>query len=110
APKKSSRSRSAGVKAAGDSLPDGIASVASTLGLTKAFADQPESPGLPPDVLTVVYVHGIGNKPVASVLKSQWDTALFNAPMGDRTRLAYWVNRERYPVPEPGTCASRDEI
>jgi len=64
--------------------------------------------GAAPDVATVVYVHGIGNKPVASVLKCQWDTALFCAPMGDRTRLAYWVNRERYPEPEPGTCASKD--
>ena len=32
---------------------------------------------------TVIYVHGIGNKPVASVLKCQWDTALFGAPLGD---------------------------
>ncbi|MDY6982591.1 MAG: S8 family peptidase [Pseudomonadota bacterium] len=110
APKKTSRSRTASAKAAASPAPDGIASLAGTLGLTKAFASQPESAGLPPDVLTVVYVHGIGNKPIASILKSQWDTALFNAPMSDRTRLAYWVNRERYPVPEPGTCASRDEI
>jgi hypothetical protein len=26
---------------------------------------------------TIVYVHGIGNKPPASVLKAQWDQALF---------------------------------
>jgi subtilisin family serine protease len=64
--------------------------------------------GAVPEVGTVVYVHGIGNKPVASVLKCQWDTALFGAPMGDRTRLAYWVNRNRYPKPESATCASRD--
>ena len=64
--------------------------------------------GAPPKVATIVYVHGLGNKPVASVLKCQWDTALFGAPMGDRTRLAYWVNRDRYPTPEPGTCASKD--
>lgn len=61
-----------------------------------------------PDVVTVVYVHGIGNKPVASVLKCQWDTALFDTPMGDRTRLAYWVDRDRYSLPEAGTCADKD--
>lgn len=64
--------------------------------------------GVALEVGNIVYVHGIGNKPVASVLKCQWDTALFNIPMGDRTRLAYWVNRDRYPTPEPGTCASKD--
>jgi subtilisin family serine protease len=54
---------------------------------------------------TVVYIHGIGNHPPPSVLKCQWDKALFDVNMGDRTRMAYWVNRERYPVPEPGSCA-----
>lgn len=58
---------------------------------------------------TVVYIHGIGNKPPAEVLRCQWDTALFGRPMGERTRLAYWVDRDRYPLPEPGTCADRDE-
>ncbi len=57
---------------------------------------------------TVVYIHGIGNKPPAEVLRCQWDKALFGQPMGERTRLAYWVNRERYPVPEPGSCEGRD--
>ena len=56
----------------------------------------------------VIYVHGIGNKPIASILKCQWDTALFGFDLGDRSRLAYWVNRERYPNPEPGTCATGD--
>ncbi|MCF5919310.1 serine peptidase, partial [Xanthomonas perforans] len=46
---------------------------------------------------TVIYIHGIGNKPPADVLRCQWDKALFGRPMGERTRLAYWVNRERYP-------------
>lgn len=68
----------------------------------------PKTEGAAPEVATIVYVHGIGNKPVASILKCQWDTALFGAPMSDRTRLAYWVNRDRYPTPEPGTCASKD--
>ena len=59
---------------------------------------------------TVVYVHGIGNKPEQAVLKCQWDTALFGHAMGDRTRLAYWVNREYYPTPEDATCATPDHV
>lgn len=59
---------------------------------------------------TVIFVHGIGNKPIEKTLKCQWDTALFGHPMGDRTRLAYWVNREYYPTPEDATCASPDHI
>ena len=58
---------------------------------------------------TVIYVHGIGNKPTAEVLRCQWDQALFGRGMGERTRLAYWVNRDRYPTPEPGTCGERDQ-
>ena len=56
----------------------------------------------------IVYVHGIGNKPIASVLKCQWDTALFGFDLGERSRLSYWVNRERYPNPESGTCSTSD--
>ena len=48
---------------------------------------------------TIVYIHGIGNKPIASVLKRQWDQALFEFDLGERTRMAYWVDRNRYPVP-----------
>src|SRR5689334_16917715 len=55
--------------------------------------------GVEPTVQTVLYVHGIGNKPVASVLKCQWDEALFGVQMADRTRMAYWVNRQYYPEP-----------
>jgi hypothetical protein len=58
---------------------------------------------------TVLYIHGIGNKPTQEVLRCQWDKALFGRGMGERTRLAYWVNRERYPTPEPGTCGDRDQ-
>lgn len=61
------------------------------------------------EAMTVIYVHGIGNKPTADILRCQWDKALFGRSMGERTRLAYWVNRDRYPVPEPGTCGDRDE-
>lgn len=73
-----------------------------------AFPAMLSREGSSPEVGTVVYVHGIGNKPLASVLKCQWDTALFGAPMGDRTRLAYWVDRTRYPVPEAGSCGDTD--
>jgi len=66
--------------------------------------------GPPPGAQTVIYIHGIGNKPDASILKCQWDTALFGMPMGDRTRMAYWVNRELYPMPLAGTCASGDVL
>lgn len=66
--------------------------------------------GSSPEIGTVVYIHGIGNKPVASVLKCQWDTALFGSPMGDRTRMAYWVDRDRYPEPEEGSCADKDTL
>jgi subtilisin family serine protease len=55
-----------------------------------------------------VYVHGIGNKPIESILKCQWDHALFGYDLGARSRLAYWVNREYYPAPSAGTCASGD--
>lgn len=57
---------------------------------------------------TVIYIHGIGNKPPAEVLRCQWDRALFGREMGERTRMAYWVSRERYPSPEPGSCQDQD--
>ena len=57
---------------------------------------------------TIVYVHGIGNKPIESILKCQWDHALFGYDLGERSRLAYWVNREYYPAPSSGTCATGD--
>jgi subtilisin family serine protease len=59
---------------------------------------------------TLVYVHGIGNKPLASILKCQWDEALFGFGLGERSRLAYWVNRAYYPSPLAATCASGDKI
>jgi pimeloyl-ACP methyl ester carboxylesterase len=57
---------------------------------------------------TIVYVHGIGNKPLPDVLKCQWDDALFGFSLGEKSRLAYWVNRLRYPVPSTGSCKSGD--
>src|SRR5258708_3127453 len=59
---------------------------------------------------TVIYVHGIGNKPPASVLKCQWDLALFGTRLGDRSRMVYWVNRRRYPVPLDETCENGDKV
>jgi subtilisin family serine protease len=77
---------------------------------TSSFADSLVKAGQPPAVGTVIYIHGIGNKPEASILKCQWDRALFSAEMGDRTRLAYWVDRERYPSPEEATCADGERL
>jgi subtilisin family serine protease len=77
---------------------------------TATFADSLVGAGQPPAVGTVIYVHGIGNKPEAAILKCQWDRALFDAEMGDRTRLAYWVDRERHPAPEDGTCADGERL
>lgn len=59
---------------------------------------------------TIIYVHGIGNKPIQSVLKCQWDHALFGFDLGERSRLAYWVNREYYPDPSAETCESGDTV
>jgi subtilisin family serine protease len=61
-----------------------------------------------PEAQTIVYIHGIGNKPPADVLKCQWDTALYGHSLGDRSRMAYWVNRAYYPQPEAATCADED--
>lgn len=59
---------------------------------------------------TVIYIHGIGNKPKPSILKCQWDRALFRVAQHDRTRMAYWVNREFYPTPEEATCLDSDVV
>ena len=66
-----------------------------------------DNPSLPL-AQTIVYVHGIGNKPPASVLKTQWDMALFEFDLGERSRMAYWVDRDRYPVPEKGSDTGAD--
>jgi len=72
-----------------------------------AKASAPRMPGAK-GANTIIYVHGISNKPPASVLKCQWDTALFGTQLGDRSRMAYWVNREYYPNPLNESCASGD--
>lgn len=53
---------------------------------------------------TAVYIHGIGNHPEEQVLIVRWDRALFGKDMSDRTRMAYWVNRARYPQPSSCDC------
>ena len=57
---------------------------------------------------TILYVHGIGNKPPAEILKCQWDEALFGFNLGERSRLAYWVNRVLYPLPTKASCKMAD--
>ncbi|MFY9609182.1 MAG: S8 family peptidase [Blastocatellia bacterium] len=66
--------------------------------------------GAEPEVQTIVYIHGIGNKPPAATLKCQWDHALFGVQLGDRSRMAYWVNRDYYPTPSNDTCATGDLV
>lgn len=46
---------------------------------------------------TVIYCHGIFDKPAEDILREQWDRALFGVGQGERTRMAYWVDRSRYP-------------
>lgn len=76
--------------------------------LAAVVAAEPIVPNTALGARTVLYVHGIGNKPPASVLKAQWDQALFEFDLGERSRLAYWVDRERYPVPEAGVSSGGD--
>ncbi len=45
-----------------------------------------------PDGPLILYVHGIGEKPPADVLKREWDLALFGRDMGVRSRMAYWAD------------------
>ena len=77
--------------------------------LARASAAGPGT-GEPGKARWIVYVHGIGNKPVPSVLKCQWDQALFGFPLGERSRLAYWVNRGYYPDPTKANCKSGDAV
>ena len=77
---------------------------------TKAAASLTVAAGASPAVQTIVYIHGIGNKPLASVLKCQWDDALFGVQLGDRSRMAYWVNRDYYPLPSNDTCTDGDVV
>jgi hypothetical protein len=42
--------------------------------------------------VSVIYVHGLGPKPAAAVLQSDWDYALFGGPGHVRTCMAYWAD------------------
>src|SRR5262249_43833847 len=42
--------------------------------------------------ITVVYVHGAGNKPPRDELKRQWDSDLFGRDMAQRTRMAHYAD------------------
>jgi len=105
--KTTTKSKAASISALGIPAPTTLSALASP-----ALSAEPLTvrQGARPAAETVLFVHGIGNKPAASVLKCQWDTALFGLEMGDRTRLAYWVDRDRYPTEQAGTCADRDDI
>jgi hypothetical protein len=59
---------------------------------------------------TIVYVHGIGNKPIESVLRCQWDQALMGFGLGERSRMAYWCQADRHGPPIEGSCGGSDAI
>ncbi len=59
---------------------------------------------------TLVYVHGIGNKPEEAVLRCQWDHALMGFGLGERSRMAYWCQTDRHGPPEHATCADPDTV
>ena len=97
--KRTTSKRTSTKKTAGKTAKKSVAK-----GATKTATKSAKSAELTPPTdsggaTTIVYVHGIGNKPPASVLKAQWDQALFEFDLGERSRMAYWVDRERYPVP-----------
>lgn len=76
--------------------------------IAAASADAAAAGGAASPPQTVIYVHGIGNKPEQAILKCQWDKALFGMEMGDRSRMAYWVDRARYRMSEDATCSDPD--
>ena len=59
---------------------------------------------------TLIYIHGIGNKPEEAVLRCQWDHALLGFGLGERSRMAYWCQADRHGPPETSTCAQADSI
>ncbi|WP_221356160.1 GPI inositol-deacylase [Streptomyces beigongshangae] len=44
------------------------------------------------DAVSVLYVHGAGNKPPADALKRAWDQDLFGRSMGGRTRMVHYAD------------------
>jgi subtilisin family serine protease len=57
---------------------------------------------------TLIYIHGIGNKPEEAILRCQWDHALLGFGLGERSRMAYWCQADRHGPPEAATCAQAD--
>jgi subtilisin family serine protease len=84
-----------------------VAPVAGSVPVLRAQAPD-DAAFQPGEARTVVYVHGIGNKATVDVLRCQWDRALLDVQLGERSRMAYWVDRARYPVPETATCGDGD--
>lgn len=71
-------------------------------------ADAPAAAPQQGQALTIIYVHGIGPKPRPDVLKCQWDFALKGADLGDRSRMAFWMN-EAYHDYLDETCEPHGE-
>jgi subtilisin family serine protease len=59
---------------------------------------------------TLVYIHGIGNKPEESVIRCQWDQALLGFGLGERSRMSYWCQVDRHGPPEAASCAQADSV
>jgi hypothetical protein len=72
----------------------------------EAAADGPDAA----KAKTLIYIHGVGNKPEEAVLRCQWDHALLGFGRGERSRMAYWCQADRHGPPEAATCAQADAI
>ena len=59
---------------------------------------------------TLIYIHGIGNKPEESILRCQWDHAVLGFGLGERSRMAYWCQADRHGPPETATCSQADAV
>jgi len=73
----------------------------------KTAAKKPAASRTIGNARTVIYCHGIGNKPLEEHLHHDWDRALFGSVQGERTRMAYWVDRSRYPDPTAPSGGAR---
>jgi hypothetical protein len=72
----------------------------------QAAADGPDAA----KARTIIYIHGVGNKPEEAILRCQWDHALLGFGLGERSRMAYWCQTDRHGPPEAATCAQADAI
>ena len=75
--------------------------------MKKAASNEPVTLG---SAQTIVYVHGVGNKPREDVLRCQWDGALFGFRLGERSRMAYWCQTDRHGPPVEARCGTPDNI